>query len=119
LLALLAAFVLGVTGLAASVGYRLPLIQDPKELAGPVALGMLLVAAIAVIPVLGAVLWFLASFYAAGAVMVSRFGTRPPQAPSTQVSAVDTAKEPARAEVGSPGSVTPCSRVALPEITQG
>jgi hypothetical protein len=84
-LALLSAFVLGLTALSAALGYRLPIAKHPESLSGAMMLGMLLLALAVLVPVLGGILFFLTSFYGAGAVLLSRFGTRsPPKEPNPE-----------------------------------
>lgn len=85
LLALSACVVMGLSALAASIGFGLRLIKSPDNLLGATALGMSLIALAVLIPILGGLLWFLGSFYAAGAVLLSRFGTRAPEPPRRQV----------------------------------
>jgi hypothetical protein len=79
-LVLLAAIIMGLTGIAAAIGYATPPIKDPDNLFGAMALGVLLLALVSAIPVLGALVLFSASFYGAGAALLSRFGTRVPPA---------------------------------------
>lgn len=77
-LTLVASFVMGLTALAAMIGSRLLVSKRSDNLFGAMSFGMLLLALAAIIPWLGSIAMFLASFYAAGAVLVSRFGTRMP-----------------------------------------
>jgi hypothetical protein len=87
--ALVIAFAMGLSALAATLGAHLGLLKNSRNLAGTMALGMALLTIATAIPVLGGFVWGLASFYAAGAVLVSRFGTRtpaarPPSAPAQE-----------------------------------
>ena len=90
-LVLVASFVMGLTALAALIGFRLPAIKGSDKLFGAMAFGMLFVALAAVIPVFGSIVMFFGSFYAAGGVLVSRFGTRTPSPPPTAASTSEAA----------------------------
>jgi hypothetical protein len=78
---LLAAFVMGLTGLASAIGFKLPALKRKDNLLGAMALGILVLMLATVIPVVGGVVLLLSSFYGAGAVLLSRFGVREPPTP--------------------------------------
>ena len=101
-LLLWAACAMGLTGLAVAIGFRVPVVKGRDNLFGAMTAGLLLVLLVAVIPVLGAIALFCAAFYGAGAVALSRFGTRTPKEASGSVT--DRRAEAAGTSVKAHGS---------------
>lgn len=79
-LGLLALFIMGLSAMCLDVGFKLPFVKGEDNLFGALTGGMLALMLAVMVPVLGGLLLFFASFYAAGGVLISRFGTRPPPA---------------------------------------
>lgn len=101
LLFVLISFAFGLVSVGAQIGRRLSVGKNDEHLLTSVAVGMLALAAGAALPFLGAFILFAACVYGAGAVLATRFGTRPrDQRPPMKQSAPPAA-------VGSPLSDTP------------
>jgi hypothetical protein len=77
ILALVALVIFGLTAFFAWIGYKIPLFDSRKSLFGAMALGLLACIAISAIPYFGIFFLIVTGFMAAGAALVSRFGTTP------------------------------------------
>lgn len=91
-LVLIAMFVMGLTAACIDVGAQLPFVKGDRNRIGALAAGSLLLLVAVMLPFVGALLLFCSSFYAAGGVVISRFGTHaPPPRTNAITSQVDTA----------------------------
>ncbi|MBN1203375.1 MAG: hypothetical protein JXB05_00435 [Myxococcaceae bacterium] len=68
---------LGLAAVASEIGMKLPVLRGRKTQAVVLALGLLVLLGVGSIPVLGWMVMFLASMVAFGAVVRTRFGSRP------------------------------------------
>jgi hypothetical protein len=68
--------VMGMAALALRIGHALPFWGEHRSAMGALALGYLAIGLVALVPWVGAVVVPLASFYAGGAVLASRFGAQ-------------------------------------------
>ncbi len=77
LIVLASVMVIGMTSLLIWLGYKIPLFRDRKTQIGALGIGAVVFILINLIPFLGPALLFFASFAAAGACLLSRFGAEP------------------------------------------
>lgn len=76
-LALVALLTVGMSALATWLGGRMPVLAGRKTPVLAMALGVVLIAVVSLLPMVGTLMLFFASFVAAGAVVASRFGAKP------------------------------------------
>jgi hypothetical protein len=77
IIALMVLMVVGLAALLTWVGYKIPLFKSRKTQLIALAIGVVLIMLINLIPVAGPLFLFLASFAAAGAALLSKFGAEP------------------------------------------
>jgi hypothetical protein len=72
--------IVGLTALLTWFGYKAPFFKNKKSPVGAMLIGLVIVLLISLIPWIGPIAISIAAFIAAGATLLSRFGSEPKQA---------------------------------------